>query len=121
MKALKTIMTSAAAILATSTASLAFEQTTPGTVMTDHFEAALNRMVDGIQTAVGLDFLSREGFYVVAGLAAILVLFLTAKVMRAAQDADELAKQRRVVRARKQAEAEYEAQEARRQKRRFGS
>lgn len=119
MKALKTIMTSAAAILVTSSAALA--QQPEGNVFTDRLETELNRVVGDIQTSMGLDFLGREGFYLLGAIAVALVLFVFIKVMNAAKDADELSKQRREVRARKRAEAEYEEAEARRQKRRYGS
>lgn len=102
------------AILAISSPALAVAHTD---VIDDQFERKVDQLIGSLQTAVGLDFLSREGFYVVAGIAVILVFALAMRLMRWAQDADELSRQRREVKARKRAEAEYEAAEARRAKR----
>lgn len=118
MKMLKTMMTAAVALAVTSSAALASRPEDDW--VSDHIESRFDVMIGDLQAAVGLDFLSREGFYVVAGIAAVLVLYGFAQIMGAAQDADELNKQRREVKARKQAEAEYEAAEARKRNRRYG-
>lgn len=107
----------AAAVLAISSPALAQPYNNP---ISDQFESRIDQLIGHLQTAVGLDFLSRDGFYVVAGIAAALVFFLLMWLLRVAQDADELSRQRRKVKARKQAEAEYEIQQEKRS-RRFGS
>jgi hypothetical protein len=119
MKAVKTMMSAAVVVLVTSSVALAAQP--EGSAMENKIEEKFGEMIGNLQASVGLDFLSREGFYVVAAMAVVLVLFLFSKVAGAARDADELAKQRRVVKARKRVEAEYEAAEEKRQKRRYGS
>lgn len=114
MKAFKTTTFAALAILATSSAAMAQDiQTSP---IKDQLESKLSQLIGDLQTAVHLDFLSRDGFYVVGGIFTVLVFYVFSKLLRYAQDADELSRQRRKVKARKQAEAEYEAAQAKLQK-----
>ena len=115
MKVLGTM--TAAAFLAISSPALAMPH---NDWVDDRLESQFDQLIANLQTAVGLDFLSRTGFYIVAGVSLVLVLFVLMRLLRWAQDADELSRQRREVKARKRAEAEYEAAEARRAKR-FGS
>lgn len=118
MKAVKAMMGAAVALLVTSSAAWASRPEDDW--VSDAIETKLDRLAGDLQTAVGLDFLSREGFYVAAGLAVLVALIVFARLMSWARHSDELSKQRREVRARRQAEAEYDAAEAKRQKRRYG-
>ena len=122
MKALKTMTAAALAILTTSSAALA--SLPEDDWMADHLENKLNELVGNLQAAVGLDFLSREGFYVVAGIAVALALFIGVKVMKVAQHRDEMAKQERILRARRAAQDKLDREDATKaaqRQRRYGS